>query len=83
MRHWKTLQVYNQVKNAQLAAKAIETVKTPQGEVKVPLSFEKPKGSGKEAAKKIIKKYDKIRCEKKHRKLAGANEKKKKQKILR
>ena len=29
-----------------------ETVKTPHGEVKVPVSVEKPKGSGKEAAKK-------------------------------
>ena len=33
----------------------IETVKTPHGEVKVPVSIEKPKRSGKEAAKKIIK----------------------------
>ena len=31
---------------------AIETVKTPHGEVKVPVSIGKPKGSGKEAAKK-------------------------------
>ena len=30
----------------------IETVKTPHGEVKVPVSIEKPKRSGKEAAKK-------------------------------
>ena len=30
----------------------IETVKTPHGEVKVPVSVEKPKGSGKEASKK-------------------------------
>ena len=42
----------------------IETVKTPHGEVKVPVSIEKPKRSGKEAAKKIIKKYDKIRRKK-------------------
>ena len=39
----------------------IEKVETNQGEVKVPVSIEKPKRSGKEAAKKIIKKYDKIR----------------------
>ena len=39
----------------------IEKVETDQGEVKVPVSIEKPKRSGKEAAKKIIKKYDKIR----------------------
>ena len=30
----------------------IETVETPQGEVKVPVSIEKPKTSDKEAAKK-------------------------------
>ena len=30
----------------------IETVKTPHGEVKVPVFIEKPKGSGKEAANK-------------------------------
>ena len=30
----------------------IETVEISQGEVKVPVSIEKPKGSGKEAAKK-------------------------------
>ena len=39
----------------------IETFETPQGEIKVPLSIGKPKRSGKEAVKKIIKKYDKIR----------------------
>ena len=42
----------------------IETVETPQGKVKVPVSIEKPKESGKKAAKNIIKKYDKIRREK-------------------
>ena len=47
----------------------IETVETPQGEVKVPVSIEKPKRSGKEAAKKIIKKYYKIRREKTFRKI--------------
>ena len=39
----------------------IEKVETNQGEVKFPVSIEKPKRSSKEAAKKIIKKYDKIR----------------------
>ena len=60
----------------------IETVETPQGEVKVPVSFEKPKGSGKQAAKKIIKKYDKIRREKTSRKIVDANEKKEKSKNI-
>ena len=39
----------------------IETVETPQGEVKVPVSIGKLKRCGKEAVKKIIKKYYKIR----------------------
>ena len=56
----------------------IEKVETNQGEVKVPVSIEKPKRSGKVAAKKIIKKYDKIRCEKTFRKIVDVNEKKKK-----
>ena len=56
----------------------IEKVETDQGEVKVPISNEKPKRSGKEAAKKIIKKYDNIRREKTFRKIVDANEKKKK-----
>ena len=56
----------------------IEKVETDQGEVKVPVSIEKPKRSGKEAAKKIIKKYDKIRWEKTFRKIVDVNEKKKK-----
>ena len=43
----------------------IEKVVTDHGEVKVPVSIEKPKRSGKIAAKKIIKKYDNIRREKK------------------
>ena len=47
----------------------IETVKTPHGGVKVPVSTEKPKLSGKEAAKKAIKKYDKIRREKTFKKM--------------
>ena len=37
----------------------IEEVETPQGKVKVPVSVEK-------TAKKVIKKYDKIRREKKN-----------------
>ena len=56
----------------------IEKVETDQWEIKVPVSIEKPKRSGKEAAKKIIKKYDKIRWEKTFRKIVDANEKKKK-----
>ena len=57
-----------------------ETVETPQGEIKVPVSIEKPKWSGKEAAKKMIKKYDKIRREKTFRKIVDADERKKKTK---
>ena len=60
----------------------IETVETPQGEVKVPVSIEKSKGSGKQATKEIIKKYDKIRREKTFRKIVDANEKKKKSKNI-
>ena len=56
----------------------IEKVETNQGEVKFPVSSEKPKRSGKEAAKKIMKKYDKIRREKMFRKIVDANEKKNK-----
>ena len=41
----------------------IETVETSQGHVKVPVSVEKPQSSVR-AAKKIIKKYDKLRREK-------------------
>ena len=39
----------------------IEEVETPEGKIKAPVSIEKTK----KAAKKIIKKYDKIRREKK------------------
>ena len=39
----------------------IETIETPQGNVKVPVSIEKTNRSGKETANKIIEKYDKIR----------------------
>ena len=46
----------------------IETVKTPHGEVKVPVSTEKPKRSGKEAAEKIIKSTIKL-GEKRHLKI--------------
>ena len=46
----------------------IETVETSQGDVKVPVSIKKPKSSVR-AAKKVTKKYDKIRREK-ARKLA-------------
>ena len=53
----------------------IETVETPQGEVKIPVSIEKPIGSKKQL-KKIIKKY-KIRQEKKFKKIVDANEEKK------
>ena len=41
----------------------IETVETSQGDVKVPVSIEKPKSSVR-AAKKMTKKCDKIRKEK-------------------
>ena len=60
----------------------IETVKTPHGEVKVPVSIEKPKRSGKEAAKKIIQKYDKIRRKKTFKKILDANEKRKQKKNI-
>ena len=53
----------------------IEEVETPQGKVKVPVSVEK-------TAKKVIKKYDKIRRENKFKKIVDANEKRKKQKKL-
>ena len=41
----------------------IETVETSQGDVKVPVFVEKPQSSVR-AAKKITKKYDKLRREK-------------------
>ena len=49
----------------------IEEVETPQGKVKVPVSVEK-------TAKKVIKKYHKIRREKKIKKIVDANKKRKK-----
>ena len=55
-----------------------EKVKTDQGKVNVPVSIEKPKRSSKKAAKKIIKKYDKIWREKTFKKIVDANEKRKK-----
>ena len=60
----------------------VETVKKLHGDVKVPVSIEKPKGPDKEAAKKIVKKYDKIRREKKFEELVDVNETKKKRKTL-
>ena len=56
----------------------VEDVKTDQGTIKAPVSIEKPKRSGKETAKNIIKKYDKIRREKKFKKIVETNDKKKK-----
>ena len=47
----------------------IENAKTDQGTVKVPVSIEKPKRSVKKVAKNLIKKYGKIRREKKIKKL--------------
>ena len=60
----------------------VEDVKTDQRVIKVPASIEKPKRSGKEAAKNIIKKYNKIRREKKFKKIVEAKEKKKKKKNI-
>ena len=60
----------------------VEDVKTDQRVIKVPVSIEKPKRSGKEAAKNIIKKYNKIRREKKFKKIVEAKEKKKKKKNI-
>ena len=59
----------------------VEDVKTDQGTIKVPVSIEKPKRSGKETAKNI-KKYDKIRREKKFKKIVETNNKKKKNKNI-
>ena len=56
----------------------IEEIETPEGKIKVPVSIEK----SKKAAKKIIKKYDKIRGEKKFKKIVDTMEKKKNQKKL-
>ena len=55
----------------------VEDVKTDQGTINVPVSIEKPKRSGKETAKNIIKRYDKIRREKKFKKVVETNDKKK------
>ena len=52
----------------------IEEFETPQGKGKVPVSIEKSKNT----AKKIIKKYDKIRREKKFKKIVDVNKKRKK-----
>ena len=60
----------------------VEDVKTDQRVIKVPVSIEKPKRSGKEAAKNIIKKCNKIRPEKKFKKIVEAKEKKKKNKNI-
>ena len=60
----------------------IETVETLQGGIKNPVSIEKTKESGEKVAKKIIKKNDGIRQEKAFRKIAEANEKKKKLKNI-
>ena len=60
----------------------VETVKTDQGKAKVPVSIKKSKRSGKEAAKKIMKKYDKIRREKAHERLVDTCEKRKKQRKI-
>ena len=49
----------------------IEEVEAPQGKAKVPVSVEK-------TAKKVIKKYDKVRQEKKFKKIIDANKKRKK-----
>ena len=59
----------------------VEDVKTDQGTIKVPVSIEKPKRSAKETAKNIINNYDKIRREKKFKKIVetkikNANDKK-------
>ena len=55
-----------------------EDVKIDQETIKVPVSIGKPKMSCKEAAKIIVKKYDKIRQEKKFKKIVEAKKKKKK-----
>ena len=52
----------------------IEKVETPEGKIKVPVSVEKSKKTGK----KIIKKYDKIRREKKFKKIVDTMQKKRK-----
>ena len=58
----------------------IEAIKTPQGNVKVPVSIDKEKRV--KAPDKIIKIYDKLRREKKYAKLADTHEKRKKKKNI-
>ena len=60
----------------------VEDVKTNQRTIKVPVSIEKRKRFGKEAAKNIIKKYDKIRQKKKFKKIVEAQDKMKKNKNI-
>ena len=60
----------------------VEEVKTDQGTIKIKVSIEKTKRSGKEPAKNITKKYNKIRQEKKMEKIVEAEEKKKKNKNI-
>ena len=60
----------------------VEDVKTNQRTIKVPVSIERPKRFGKEAAKNIIKKYDKIRQKKKFKKIVEAQDKMKKNKNI-
>ena len=55
----------------------IETVETPQGEVKVPVPIEKSNASVNKPLRRN-KKCDKIRREKTFRKIVDANEKNKK-----
>ena len=54
----------------------------PQAEINVPISLKKQKRSGKKTAKKLIKKYDRIRREKTYQKLVDTREKRKKQKKI-
>ena len=61
----------------------IETIETPQGQVKVPVSIEKSKRSGNKAAKHIIKKYDNLRREKKFNKLQTQRKNEKRERTLR
>ena len=59
-----------------------EIVKVLQAEINVPISLKKQKRSGKKTAKKLIKKYDRIRREKAYQKLVNTREKRKKQKKI-
>ena len=84
----KICEKYKKIREAQARKKfilpgeevKIETIKSDDGEVKVPVPMEKPKEFGKQAAKKIIKKYDKIRCEKAYQRLVDTHAKRKKTK---